>query len=236
MPVTPPLKIEAKVMKKLKEAHKSGYKHSVEDRIDVVGKYMLTGNLRLVSEMTGISYGLLRQWKMEPWFDEIRQEIQQSKRFALDNKLGKIIDGALEVMADRLVNGDVTLNHKTGQLQRVPVDIRAATQAANSLLQRQEALAHLEEKVDDTQDQRQTQDILASLAQEFAKFNTNRTKSVEEIQFKETPDAIHEEREEGLREGESVGPLPRQWPETEGQGRPEQGSLDPGESREGTQT
>lgn len=187
-------------LRRVSEGHRKNTTWSVEKRIDAVTKYLALGNMRLVAELTGVSYTLLRHWKAEPWWMEIEAEIKASRRIQTDNKLSKIVDKALEAVGDRLENGDVFYDVKNGELSRKPVILRDALRAANDLMQRQEALNKNKEQEDDGVQAKSIQEQLTFLADEFAKFNTKRT--VETV-TEEIEDAVYDERETGLLEGET---------------------------------
>ena len=176
------------------EMHKPGYKYSVEKRIEVISTWLTLGNLRQTAALTGVSYQLCLQWKSQPWWQEMINEIQAARKFKLDNKLNKIVDKALAVIDDRLDNGDFVYNQKTGEVSRKPVSLKEARGAANDLLQRQVALSKLEIETQQASRADSVKDQIAMLAQEFAKFNTKRTVEV-------IPNALSEERKTGLQDG-----------------------------------
>lgn len=165
------------------------------DKTKACQLYMLNGNMRIVSEVTEIPYDTLSDWKRSDWWPTLVEEIRAAKRAKTGVKLSNIIDSSLEVLQDRLENGDWVLNNKTGQMQRRPVSMRDVTTATNSLLTRQ---LQMEEIADKMENNRTTvQETLKLLASEFKKMTRQKTKQIaEDIEFKEIPDAIHEEHEE----------------------------------------
>jgi hypothetical protein len=166
------------VQRARKHVHKPGYKFPVEKRIQCVTKYLALGNLKLVAELTGVSYGLVREWRTQPWWYELEAEIKASRILQVDNKLSKIVDTSLSMVQDRLEFGDFVFNQKSGEVVRKPVSLRDATRTASDLMQRQAAL-HKEE-VEDNKATASVADQLAQLANEFAKFNKRNTGPVEE--------------------------------------------------------
>ena len=184
-----------------KHVHKPGYKFNVEKRIEVVTKYLALGNMRLVAELTGVSHQLCRLWKTQPWWKEMEDEIKASRTLQLDNKLSKIVDKSLETIADRLENGDVVFNQKTGQVVRKEVSLKDATKVATDLLTRQAVIQKQEDDRVVQKDNGTIQDQLKLLAAEFAKFNGRNTGPVQDIPFVETNDALHDERTPRLQEG-----------------------------------
>ena len=181
-------------LRRVTQVHKPGYRHTVEKRIEVVTKCLALGNMRLVAELTGVSYALIREWKGQSWWKDLEAEIRASRRSEVDTKLSRIVDKALVVIEDRLDNGDFVYNQKTGDVSRKPVSIKEARGAVNDLMQRQAVLVKQEQEEKVATSQVSINEQLAMLAQQFAAFNTNRTVEI-------IPNAVHEEREARLQEG-----------------------------------
>lgn len=171
-----------------------------ETKVDVATRYMMLGNMRLISEQTRIPYDTLLQWKRADWWGDLIEEIRKAKRLDRASKLSKIVDRTLDIIEDRLDNGDFILNNKTGAIERKPVSMKDANSVAKDLIDRQITIEKIAEGVEARQDT--VQDTLKLLATEFAKWNRiNATKDAQTVEFKEVLDAVHEEREEGLQEG-----------------------------------
>jgi hypothetical protein len=186
--------------------HLKGQAWSVEKRIECVTKYLALGNMRLVADLTGVSYSLLRIWKMQDWWQTMEAEVRASRRLQTDSKLSKLVDKALETVGDRLEHGDFFYNVKDGSIDRRPVQMKDAVKAASELMQRQKDLAKMEQEEVQTITQKSIEEQLQMLASEFAKFNTKRTvelaKPEDITDIEEEDDALHDEWEEGLQEGE----------------------------------
>ena len=60
------------------ELHSRSY--SWEKRMDVVAKYMLLGNMRAVSEQTGVNYATLMDWKKSDWWPDMVDQIRRQKK------------------------------------------------------------------------------------------------------------------------------------------------------------
>lgn len=179
--------------------HKPNCKFSVEKRIECVTKYLALGNLRLVADLTKVSYSLIRAWKGQPWWKELEAEIRAAKTLKLDNKLSKIVDLSLNTVSDRMENGDFVFNQKTGEVVRKPVSLKDATKVASDLLQRQAVIQKQEQDTQESSSTLSIQDQLKMLATEFAKFNRTNTGPVEDA--KVIQNALHEGREARLQEG-----------------------------------
>lgn len=216
-----------------------GKHHTPETKIACVTKWLALGNLRLVADLEKVDYQLIRMWKQQPWWDEIVAEVKASRNAQLDSKLSKIVDRALETIADRLENGNVKYDFKKGEVVREPVTLKDATSAAKALMEQQMNMEKLKVVEKTAEAQISVQDQIKMLASEFAKFNTKRTVDVVAKPVPEAAgidegntDAIYDEREAGLQEGSGeVYESPGSSEEEDGA---ECSSPNDGESREGT--
>jgi len=173
----------------------------VEKKIEAVTTWLALGNLRQVAAVTGVSHGMIKQWRIAPWWKELEAEIIASRRVAAANKLSKIVDKSLDVIDDRLDNGDFVYNSKSGEIHRKPVTLRDATTAANALMQRAAIIEKLNKDEQVVEATQTIQEQLEGLAKEFAKMNKRDNSKAESIEFKESDNALYEERQEGLQEG-----------------------------------
>lgn len=170
---------------------------SWSDKTEAAKKYMLLGNMRIVSELTGISYNTLCDWRKQDWWVSLIDEIKAAQKAKRNTKMNEVIDDSMEIIHDRILNGDFILNNKTGEIQRKPVALRDIGNLANQLLTRQ---AQLEEITNRMENNKETvQETLKALAKEFAKWQriTNKNQAEDAVY------AIHDERQEGLQEGSS---------------------------------
>ncbi len=80
------------------------------------------GNSLVVSDMTGIPASTLRHWhRNDIDFQTMCQEIRVEFGESIKSKLASIIDAAADQALDRLQNGDVVRDNRTGDLVRVPI-------------------------------------------------------------------------------------------------------------------
>lgn len=164
--------------------------HSWEKRMDVVATYMLLGNLRVVSEKHDIPYSTLIDWKKSDWWPEMVEQIRRQKKSKTASSITDLVENSLDVLKDRLENGDWVLNQKTGEMVRKAVPAKDALAIANHLIQRQLQIEEVVEKTQQTQDT--VQETLVLLAKEFQKWNRNeKTKEAIDVDFKEIS---HEEK------------------------------------------
>jgi hypothetical protein len=163
--------------------------------------------MKMVSAVTGVDHQLIRQWKGQPWWRELEAEIRQTQNIEMDTKLSKIVDKSLDAVLDRVENGDFIYDQKSGQIKRRPAALRDIHRVSVDMLDKRELLrGGASERKENTQISVVEQ--LKILAAEFAKWQTKpkETIDVEAVEVIETSgeviDAVHEERETGLQDGE----------------------------------
>ena len=225
-------------MANLAKRHKPNTTWSQESRLQAVSQYLVLGNMALVSSMTGIPHQLLRSWKGQPWWKEMENEVRLTENIEMDSKLSKIVDKSLDAVIDRVENGEFFYDQKTGQVRRKPASLKDVAKVSVDLLTKRELLrGNATERKETTQVSVTEQ--LKQLALEFARWQQPQsTIDVEMVEIvpsgteQDKDDAVYEEWEEGLPEGESLGPRPQEWTENQGQSSEELGSVDDGESRE----
>lgn len=118
-------------------------KHTVwpkEKKLQCVTQYLALGNMRLVAASTGVGYEVLRQWKIQPWWKEYEKEIRATENIGMDSDLTKIVKRSLEAVSDRLENGEVIYDQKTGGMIRKPVSMKDAAKVSVDLLTKRELL------------------------------------------------------------------------------------------------
>lgn len=174
-----------------------------EKKIEVVTHYLATGNYRLSAALCGVHENTVEVWKKQPWWKELEKEIRVSRRMEQDSKLSQIVNRTLDVIADRVENGDHVYNQKTGELVRKPVGLRDATAAVNSLMQRQATIEKQNAKETIVENQNSIEEQLKLLASEFAKFNNKQKRLASDIEYKEIEDdAVHDADSKAIRADE----------------------------------
>lgn len=102
-------------------------KYTREDRYKAAALYVATGNSMAVSRETGIPASTIRHWlKHDEDFRLMCQEVRTEFGEKIKSKYAQIIDEATDQVLDRLRNGDVVRDTKTGELNRVPVKAKEA--------------------------------------------------------------------------------------------------------------
>ena len=208
-----------------------GKKYPYEKRLEVVQKYLVLGNMRLVADLAGISYQTLRLWKTQEWWKDLVTEIRAARNITLDNKMTALVDRSLDLVGDRLENGEMYFDVKTQEWARRPVNLTAALKATDTLLNQQNILAKKEQVETGAQAAATVADTIKGLLTEFAKFT--KKPQIEVVDVEDAKYAVHDEREEGLQEAvREVRWTPEEHQEA---GRNEQGPESDGEGGAGTQ-
>ena len=115
---------------------------------------------------------------MSPWWQEMVSMIQTESDQELDAKLQKRIDKALDVVMDRLENGDFQLNQRTGEITRMPVKLRDAGKVVTDLFDKRSLIRKNLNKPEVNAEA--VADVLAKLASQFAEFaNYKKTRIIE---------------------------------------------------------
>lgn len=165
-------------IRNMKVKHKAHTTWPMEKKIEVVSQFLVLGNLKMVSAMTGVSYDLVRQWKVQPWWKELETEIRQTQNIEMDTKLSKIVDKSLDAVLDRVENGDFIYDQKKGEIIRKPVALRDVHRVSIDTLSKRELLrGNATERKETTQITVTEQ--LKLLAEEFAKWSKKPTEVIE---------------------------------------------------------
>ena len=97
-------------------------KYPREDRYKAAVAYVATGNSLAASRESGIPGSTIRHWlKADDDFQLICEEIRSEFGERMKYQFAEIIMESGEQALDRLRNGDVVRDSKTGELHRVPI-------------------------------------------------------------------------------------------------------------------
>lgn len=146
-------------------AHKEFEHWSEAKQIEAVTTFLVLGNMSLVAAATGVPVGTLRRWKAQSWWTEMVSQIQTESDQQLDSKLAKRVDKALDLVMDRLEQGDFIYNPKTGEFVRKPVSLRDTWKMTNEMLDKRMLLR---KQPKEQANQEAVGAILKNLATEFA--------------------------------------------------------------------
>ena len=158
----------------------------VEVRLKVVEDFLLYGSYKKAGDINGVSQNTVSKWKHQPWWKEFEDEILAQRAVATTNKIAGVVDIGLDVVQNRLVEGDFSYNQKTGEIYRQPVKLKDAASAVNGLMQRAQALQKTIDKQGNKEATKTINEHLQVLATEFAKFNKRTNNNAIDIAFKES--------------------------------------------------
>ena len=192
-------------------AGKKGVQWPEKKKLQAVTTYVSCGSPTMTAAMTGVPVKTLENWMRQPWWKEYIQEIHYQDDIKLDDKLSKVLEKSMDAVLDRIENGDTVYDPRTGKIVRVPAKLRDVQKVSSDTIDKKQLLRKINNKQSPVETV--TADHLVQLAQAFAQMATGQKPHPKEVMneiidgeaqeildvlYTEEPDAIHEEREEGL--------------------------------------
>jgi hypothetical protein len=150
--------------------------YNLEQKTDACAMYCVYGDIDQVSELTGIPSKFLREWKQEPWWNEIQKKVFVEQNEKLAGRISGVLDKSLEHLVDRLDNGDYLWDVRKSKLVRKPVDTKVLATVFNTLVTRRQLIRGEPTSITT---QVGVDDRLRLLAAQFEKFAA--AKEVEQI-------------------------------------------------------
>ena len=171
-------------------------------KLEAVQTYLMLGSVRTTAAVLNIPEITVKVWRTKSWWKDLEAELKLQDKLQLGTRLKKIAERSLEVVEDPLQNGNYIFDQKTGELVRVPVNLKDAHKVGVDSMNQREIL---ERGQADNLNEGQIDNKLAELATKFAamvnkKIDDKRT--VEMADVVEDNDAVHDQWEEGLQKGE----------------------------------
>ena len=109
------------VKNKKTKPHEPGH-WSEKKQLEVVTTYLALGNLSETSRVCNVPMRTVTLWKSQEWWSKLVNDIQSGEGQRTDNKMSKTIDKALDMLMERMEQGDYQYDQKTGRLVKVPLD------------------------------------------------------------------------------------------------------------------
>lgn len=134
-------------------------------KTEAVLTWLTCGNLTQTSHLIGVGLPTVKSWRKQPWWQEQVDEFRDNDKVELDARYQKIIRKALDVVDDRLTNGNFQMDQKTGQIVRVPVSISDSHKVMTDLVAQQQKLR--DDKQTETIALESVNDKLKKLAEQF---------------------------------------------------------------------
>ena len=142
---------------------------SEKERVQAVQAYLILGKVTLVVATTGIPEDTLRKWKQQDWWAEAEAEIKRGSKIELTGKLATVVNKTLEVLEDRVVNGDFVYDRETKQYTaRRPISAAVANKVSADLIDRQVLIE--KDTTKEFQNNEGLDDRLAKLRDEMLRF------------------------------------------------------------------
>lgn len=118
---------------------RQGSLYSDSERHMAVMSYLILGNIRRVSEVTGIPSRTLYDWQKTEWWEDLAAQLRAERDAQLDSAFTKVIEMAMCSVMDRLENGDVVVM-KDRTIIRKPISAHDATYILGTVLSMRERL------------------------------------------------------------------------------------------------
>lgn len=172
--------------------------YSHKKKLDTACAYALLGSVDKVVELVKIPKSTIRTWMRTEWWHEIIGRVKNEANDALDAKITASLDKAMDVINDRLENGDFVYNIKKGEIQRKPVSIRDATYVTAQMVDKRQLLRGEPTSVSGKVSENEK---LVRLAEEFKKFA--QAKEIKQVSAEVEKEDIENAIEEGeIQEGD----------------------------------
>lgn len=96
--------------------------HTPEDRYKAAAALVASGNSIAAGKQVGLPASTIRHWAQHDIdFQAMCQEVRTEFGETIKSKLAQIINAANDQTLDRLQNGDVIRDSRTGELVRIPI-------------------------------------------------------------------------------------------------------------------
>lgn len=169
-----------------------------EKRIEVATADVMGLKTPQIQAATGVAAGTVKKWRQEEWYQDLIREIQNEDDREVDGKLTRLVNKSLDVISDRMENGDWMWNSKENKFVRKPVYMKDANRVATDLINRRNLLRG---KPTSISNKEQMSDKLLALAEQFARFTSAKTIQGEVLNDAEATDAGDESH--GTHEAET---------------------------------
>jgi len=194
------------ILEKRALAAKVDGKYTDNFKYKAVLLYTQVGSLRAVGNALGIPECTMKEWHLKDWWKDFEDDLKAQTRHKLTGQMQVLKDKAIKIVEDRLDNGDFFFDQKEGVVVRKPINADVASNIMRVALDKHLQMEELALKDKQVETQEKVADRLMKLGLDFKRF----------AQAKEvTHDALHDQRETGLSEGESLG-SPERGPEDQG--------------------
>lgn len=146
---------------------------SEKKRIEVATAHAMGLTAPLIEAATGVPAQTIRHWRMADWFRDLVDEIRREDDNTVDAKLTNIVSKSMDVIIDRLENGDFMFNSADQTFVRKPLAARDVSRIADTMFDKRNLLRGKPTSISGKQEQ--ISDRLLKLANEFERFVAAKT-------------------------------------------------------------
>ena len=168
---------EERFLRGMTRLHKRAGWYPEDKKTEVVALYTSgVTDAEDLSRLTHVPASTIQNWRHQDWWIEVSEKIHTIVDQDIVSRQTEIVESALEQIQDRLANGDVVINRKTGEQSRKPVSMRDATIVANTMTDKRQLLRG---KPTSRSEKLTVDDRLSKLAEEFKRFASAKDITVE---------------------------------------------------------
>ena len=179
-------------------------------KLEAVQTYLMLGSVRTTAAVLNIPEITVKVWRTKGWWKDLEAELKLQDELQLGTRLKRIAEKSLEVVEDRLQNGNFMYDQKTGNLVRIPVSVKDAHKVGLDSVKQRELIVN---KQDHQVHDGKMESKLIELAGKFAEMVNKKIddkRTVEMADVVEDNDAVHEDSEWEVSEGLQTGEPPLQ--------------------------
>ena len=127
------------VKTKKTKPHEPGH-WTEKKQLEVVTTYLALGTVSETARVCNVPPRTIRYWRAQDWWTQLVNDIQSGEGQRADNKMTKAIDKALDLLMDRMEQGDYQYDQKTGRLVKVPLKARDLERVASGLFDKRQLI------------------------------------------------------------------------------------------------
>jgi hypothetical protein len=124
----------------LKAEHHNPSWFPQQTKIDACTLYCVYGDIDEVSKLTKVPPKYIREWKEEPWWNEIQKKVFVEQNEKLGSRISSVLDSSLSHIEERLENGDYLWDVRKSKLVRKPIDTKVLSNLFNNLVTRRQLI------------------------------------------------------------------------------------------------
>jgi hypothetical protein len=169
--------VQERPSRKKRDISAKGKHWSDSQKLEAVQLYLMLGNLRATAAALRIPEITVKVWRTSAWWKELEAELKLQDELQLSARLKKIAARAFDAVEDRLEHGNFVFDQKTGEVRRIPVNVKDAHKVASDAVAQQYNIARRQVEVaNDGQIERR----LMQLAEKFAELATKKITQIQD--------------------------------------------------------